>query len=209
MASVTQRGGVNSRLLRLTLCVHADHAARSRRRIRDDPRRAPKPTSIAVRTGCCQRCCHHPHKHRNRRPTNADFDSTKWSQGLDSNQRYTVLQVAPFRTSPSASVRLRSKIAECFPRLYALVRRRSPGLLSPLLSVEVSEAGAEGGRTQPPTFALGCFVIQPHRFECFGGIVRTQSRALPETRWSFARPRQSRRNQLRGRVESEGLTLQH
>jgi hypothetical protein len=40
---------------------------------------------------------------------NADVDSRTWSQGLDSNQRYTVLQTGPLPTSSAVEAPTRSK----------------------------------------------------------------------------------------------------
>jgi hypothetical protein len=68
-------------------------------------------------------------------PAGADFDSASWSQGLDSNQRYTVLQVVGERTEPSATVRIRIENWTRVPHPSAPVRGHPDRLLSPLLSV--------------------------------------------------------------------------
>jgi len=72
----------------------------------------------------------------NRRPSGADWNLRRWSQGRDSNLRYTVLQTEPLRTSPFASVRPGLKCGTRIPHRSGLVRTHSSGLLSRLLSGE-------------------------------------------------------------------------
>ncbi len=69
---------------------------------------------MAVRPRCCHGCCQWPPETQNRRPKTPILILEGWSQGRDSNLRYTVLQVVSVRPRPSASVRSRDKTRVVF-----------------------------------------------------------------------------------------------
>jgi hypothetical protein len=105
------------------------HDAAARGTQRSVRRRSTPSGSVAV-----TRCCHASYTNKNG-ARRRRFDSRRWSQGLDSNQRYTVLQVVGERTEPSATVRIRIENWTRVPHPSAPVRGHPDRLLSPLLSV--------------------------------------------------------------------------